>query len=78
MNELLVFVMPAFGVLIFFQLIDLFFALFHTGNIRRKLKPLNDLAVRAEQLSKAPLDNTKQLEHLEQAIAEVSPDSKNQ
>ena len=30
----------------------LFFALFRTSVVRRKLKPLNDLAVKAEQISK--------------------------
>ncbi len=38
-------------ILLAFQLIQLVSALFHTDDIRRKLRPLNDLAVRAEEIS---------------------------
>lgn len=61
-------------ILMAFEILGLFFALFNTGEIRRKLSPLNELAVQAEQLSNLPLDST-QLDHLEQAILNVSPDS---
>lgn len=75
-NEFISYVLPPFIILLILELFSLFFALFHTGEIRRKLKPLNDLAERAEQLSSIPLDNAEQLAHLEQAISKVSPDSK--
>lgn len=38
-------------ILLAFELIQLVSALFHTDDIRRKLRPLNDLAVRAEEIS---------------------------
>lgn len=47
---------------------------FGTRNIRRKLRPLNDLAVRAEALSNMSGDEVN-LEHLEQAISNVSVDA---
>ena len=47
---------------------------FGTRNIRRKLRPLNDLAVRAEALSNMSSDEVN-LEHLEQAISNVSVDA---
>ncbi len=56
------------------QVIDLITALFNTGNIRKKLKPLNDLAVTAEKLSALPLDTSK-FESLEHAIESLSPDA---
>lgn len=63
-------------VLLSFEVIHLFFALFGTSQIRKKLKPLNDLAVKAEQLSSLPLDISK-FESLEHAIESVSPDAPN-
>lgn len=56
------------------ELVCLLFALFETGKIRRKLKPLNDLAIKAEKLSALPLDASK-FESLEHAIENVSPDA---
>ena len=56
------------------ETLQLLGALFKTGRVRRKLRPLNELAVQAEQLSNLPLDATS-LEHLEQAIMNVSPDA---
>lgn len=61
-------------VILSFQGVNLFFFLFSTRGIRRKLRPLNDLAVQAEQLSNIPLDETH-LEHLEAAIMNISPDA---
>lgn len=60
-------------ILFAFELIDLFFALFRTSEIRRKLRPLNDLAIKAEKLSSLPLDDSK-FENLENAIWSLSPD----
>lgn len=61
-------------ILLTVQVLDLFGALFETGAVRRKLKPLNDLAIKAEKLSSLPLDSSK-FESLEQAIANLSPNS---
>ncbi len=65
-----------FIALFIFEGIHLIFSLFGTAQIRKKLKPLNDLAVKAEKLSSLPLDLSK-IEHLEQAIENLSPDSPN-
>lgn len=56
------------------QGIGLFFAFFNTHDVRRKLSPLNDLAIKAEQISSIPLDTTS-LEHLELAIENISPEA---
>ncbi len=56
------------------EIIMLISAGFGTRNIRRKLRPLNDLAVRAEALSNMSGDEVN-LEHLEQAISNVSVDA---
>ena len=66
-------ILPAL-MLVAVQLVHLFFALFKTGEIRRKLKPLNDLAIKAQQISSIPLDTSK-FESLEHAIYNVSPDA---
>ena len=63
-------------VLVSFELIHLFFALFETGHIRKKLKPLNELAKKAEEISSMPLDASK-FENLEHAISSLSPDAPN-
>lgn len=68
-------ILPAL-VLVTLQLVHLFFSLFGTGEIRRKLRPLNDLAIKAEQLSSMPFDAAK-FENLEHAIENVSPDAPN-
>lgn len=56
------------------ELMMLISACFGIRNIRRKLRPLNDLAVRAEALSNMSGDEVN-LEHLEQAISNVSVDA---
>lgn len=56
------------------QGIHLFFALFHTSEIRRQLKPLNDLAIQAEQVSSMSFDPNK-FASLEHAIENVSPNA---
>ncbi len=62
------------GILLVIQGLDIICGLFGTGEIRRKLKPLNDLAIKAEKLSSLPLDASK-FESLEQAIENLSPNS---
>lgn len=72
----------------------LFFALFRTSVVRRRLKPLNDLAVKAEKISQmvSPFEENKtdkngqkissydrkKMENLEQAISHISPDNAEQ
>lgn len=59
-------------LLVAFEIMHLFFSLFHTGRIRKKMRPLNELAIKAQQISTAPLDSTK-FDNLEHAIANISP-----
>ncbi len=66
-----------FLVLFVFQGIHLFFALFGAGGIRRRMKPLNELAKKAEEISRIPLDNSAKFENLEHAISNISPDEEN-
>lgn len=68
-------IVPAL-MLVSLQLVHLMFALFGTGEIRRKLKPLNELARKAEEISAVTLDATK-FENLEHAISSLSPDAPN-
>ncbi|MCM1288736.1 MAG: HAMP domain-containing histidine kinase [Clostridium sp.] len=56
------------------QGINLFLALFNTSMVRKKMRPLNDLAVRAQEISEAVYDTSK-FDSLEQAIAKVHADS---
>ena len=60
-------------VVIAYQLLNLLFSFTHTSRIRRKLKPLNELAMQAEAISEVPLDTTK-FEELEEAILKVPAD----
>lgn len=69
-------------VVVSFQAVHLFFSFFSTAKIRRMLKPLNDLAVRAEQLSNSSMgtvelqgDGADKFESLEHAIESVSIES---
>ncbi len=72
--EFLDYVILPLGILFVLQGVDIIGGLFGTGEIRRKLKPLNDLAIKAEKLSSLPLDTSK-FESLEQAIENLSPNS---
>lgn len=74
MFQFLDYVILPLGALFVLQGLDIIGALFGTGEIRRKLKPLNDLAIKAEKLSSLPLDTSK-FESLEQAIENLSPNS---
>ena len=74
MYQFLDYVLLPLCALFAIQGLDLIGALFGTGEIRRKLKPLNDLAIKAEKLSSLPLDSSK-FESLEQAIESISPNS---
>ena len=70
------FLVPVFSAVWAFQFFSLFFSMFRTGRIRRKLQPLNDLASRAEVISNIPLDATH-LENLEKAIRDVNGTEEN-
>ncbi len=79
MYEDLEIVIPAAIVLGVFQFLHLIFSAFGTSGIRRKLKPLNELAKRAEYMSNMAFDynqyNAAKFEQLEHAIENISPDS---
>lgn len=71
--EFLKYILPAAVILLIAQGLRLFFAMFQTSEIRRKLKPLNDLAVKAEAMSGLSFEEG-QFESLEHAIENISPD----
>ena len=58
---------PALLAVLALELVMLILGIFRSGRVRRKLKPLNDLAVRAEALSGFSLDDSR-LQKLEGAI----------
>lgn len=66
-----------FMVLFAFQGVHLIFALFGAGSVRRRMRPLNDLAKKAEEISRIPLDTNAKFENLEHAISNISPDEEN-
>lgn len=66
-----------FLVLFIAQGVHLVFALFGAGSIRRRMRPLNELARKAEELSRIPLDSNAKIENLEHAISNISPDGEN-
>ena len=72
---------PLIAIVLAAEGINLFFSMFGAGRVRKKLKPLNDLAVRAEQISKTSFEyltyNEKKMQSLEQAIDNVSATSPN-
>ena len=57
-----------------FQVSVLFFGLFQTRQIRRAMKPLNEMAKRAEELSHMTWDSSK-VSSLENAISSIKPDA---
>ena len=65
---------PVLLVIIALELVMLIFGIFRSGRVRRKLKPLNDLAVRAEALSGFSLDDSR-LQKLEGAIERAGRNS---
>lgn len=74
LNPYLPYAKAAVIITLVMQGIHLFFALFHTSEIRRLLKPLNDLAIQAEQVSSMSFDPNK-FASLEHAIENVSPNA---
>ncbi len=73
MREYVLFIGMIMMAVIAYQLLNLLFSFTHTARIRRKLKPLNELALQAEAISEVPLDATK-FEELEEAILKVPAD----
>ena len=55
------------------ELLILFSSLFYTKNVRRIMSPLNDIAVKAEELSNMSFDSER-VHNFEKAINEVEPD----
>ena len=74
MKEYIYFIGIILTAVMAYQLLNLLFSFTHTSRIRRKLKPLNELAMQAEAISEVPLDTTK-FEELEEAILRVPADS---
>ncbi len=60
-------------VVLFFEMLFLISGFFRIIKIRRKLKPLNDLAIRTEAISRSSFDMSK-VENLEAAITHINPD----
>ena len=73
MGEYVIFIGIILITVAAYQLLNLLFSFSHTARIRRKLKPLNELALQAEAISEVPLDTTK-FEELEEAILKVPAD----
>ncbi len=73
MREYIYFTGIILSVAVVYQLLNLLMSFTHTSRIRRKLKPLNELALKAEAISEVPLDTTK-FEELEEAILKVPAD----
>ncbi len=67
--------MPAIVIGVFEGLL-LFFGLFFTKNIRRKMKPLNEVAIRMEELSSMSAANVD-LKTMEKAISQLNPQMPN-
>ncbi|MCD7738561.1 MAG: HAMP domain-containing histidine kinase [Lachnospiraceae bacterium] len=67
--------LPAFLFVLIVEAETLVSGLFHTREIRRILRPLNDLARQAEELSRVSFDNDK-FRILEEAISHMEPDAR--
>lgn len=65
---------PYMIVLGVFEVLILFEKLFGVSSIRKKMRPLQELAIRAEELSRIDFDNNK-IEYLEYAISHVKADA---
>jgi signal transduction histidine kinase len=74
MGEYIYFIGIIMGVIGVYQVLNLLGSFTYTSRIRKKLKPLNELALKAEAISEVPLDTTK-FEELEEAILNVPADN---
>lgn len=61
-------------VLLAVQLVMLIEDLFHTGKVRRLMRPLNDIAVKTEKLSSMAFDSAK-VQNFEQAVSSLDPEN---
>ncbi len=73
MRDYILFIGIILSAAIAYQLLNLLASFTHTSRIRRRLRPLNELALKAEAISEVPLDTTK-FEELEEAILKVNAD----
>ena len=67
--------MPFAAVIGAWELFDLLSLAMSTRRVRRRLQPLNELALTAEEIGARPLMDAAQIETLEQAIERASVDS---
>ena len=74
MREYAYFLAVILAAVVVYQFLNLIGTFTNTRRIRKKLKPLNDLAIKAEAISEVPLDTTK-FEELEAAILNVPADN---
>lgn len=73
-GEYLLFLKYPAVILLVFEVLVLVGGLFKTREIRRTMKPLNDMARKAEELSNIAFDSNKFL-NLENAISNIKPDA---
>lgn len=66
---------PVFAVIVAGEAVSLVTLPFSTRRVRRKLQPLNDLALAAEELGKAASADAHKIQNLEQAIHSATVDS---
>lgn len=73
MHDYIYFIGIVLTAAVTYQLLNLLLSFTNTARIRRRLRPLNELALKAEAISEVPLDTTK-FEELEAAILKVPAD----
>lgn len=61
-------------VLLVIELLILIGELFHTGKVRKLMRPLNDIAIKTEQLSKLDFDSAR-MQNFEQAVSNLDPEN---
>jgi len=70
----ILFIICVFGIMLFFQLLGILLGAYSDyRKIRKTLKPINDLALRAEELSRISFDESK-YQVIEDAIDHIQPD----
>ena len=70
----ILFIICVFGIMLFFQLLGILLGAYSDyRKIRKTLKPINDLALRAEELSSISFDESK-YQVIEDAIDHIQPD----
>ncbi len=77
--DILIFAKVSLKVLLIVQGVVLLLLLFRTGKIRRRMRPLNEMAKKAEELSNMAFDHQMKFSNLEHAISHIEiqePDAK--